>query len=34
MPYSLVYGMKVLLPIKIEIRSLRVVLEQQIFETQ
>ena len=33
-PYSLVYGMEVVLPIKIEMGSLRVVLEQQIFEIE
>ena len=27
-PFSLVYGMKVVLPVEIEMRSLRVVLEQ------
>ena len=29
-PYSLVYGMEVVLPVEIEISSLRVALEQQI----
>ena len=33
-PYSLVYGMKIVLPVEIEIGSLRVVLEQQISETE
>ena len=32
--YSLVYGMEVVLPVKIEMGSLRVALEQQIFETE
>ncbi|WKA10566.1 hypothetical protein VitviT2T_028131 [Vitis vinifera] len=32
--YSLVYGMEVALPVKIEMGSLRVALEQQIFETE
>ena len=32
-PYSLVYGMKVVLPVEIEIGSLRVALEHQIYET-
>ena len=32
-PYSLVYGMKVVLPVEIEIGSLRVALEHQISET-
>nr|CAN64944.1 hypothetical protein VITISV_001941 [Vitis vinifera] len=31
-PYSLVYGMKVVLPVEIEMGSLRVALEQQIPE--
>ena len=31
-PYSLVYGMEVVLPIEIEMGSLRVALEQQIQE--
>ena len=34
MPYSLVYGMKVVLPVEIEMESLRVTLEQQISETK
>ena len=33
-PYSLVYGMEVVLPIKIEMGSLRVALEQQITEAE
>ena len=33
-PYSLVYGMKAVLPVEIEMRSLRVTLEQQISETE
>ena len=33
-PYSLVYGMEADLPIEIEMRSLRVILEQQISETE
>ena len=33
-PYSLVYGMEVVLPIEIEMGSLRVVLEQQKLETE
>ena len=33
-PYSLVYGMETVLPIEIEMRSLRVTLEQQISETE
>ena len=33
-PYSLVYGMKVMLPVEIEMGSLRVVLEQQISEAE
>ena len=33
-PYSLVYGMEVVLPVEIEMRSLRVALEQQISETE
>ena len=33
-PYSLVYGMEAVLPVEIEMRSLRVTLEQQIFETE
>ena len=33
-PYSLVYGMKVVLPVEIKMGSLRVTLEQHIFETQ
>ncbi|KAL6313738.1 hypothetical protein AAG906_010157 [Vitis piasezkii] len=32
-PYSLVYGMEAVLPVEIEMRSLRVALEQQIPET-
>ena len=31
-PYSLVYGMEAVLPIEIEMSSLRVALEQQILE--
>ena len=31
-PYSLVYGMKVVLPVEIEMGSLRVALEQYILE--
>ena len=34
MPYSLVYGMEVVLPVETEIGSLRVVLERQISETK
>ena len=34
MPYSLVYGMEVVLPVETEIGSLRVALEQQISETE
>ena len=33
-PYSLVYGMEVVLPVEIEMRSLRVAFEQQIFEIE
>ena len=33
-PFSLVYGMDTLVPIEIEMRSLRVALEQQIFEVE
>ena len=33
-PYSLVYGMEVVLPVETEIGSLRVALEQQISETE
>ena len=33
-PYSLVYGMKAVLPVEIEIGSLRVALEQQILEAE
>ena len=33
-PYSLVYGMKAVLPIEIEMTSLRVALEQQISEAE
>ena len=32
--YSLVYGMKVILLVKIEMGSLRVALEQQVFEAE
>ena len=32
MPYSLVYSMEAMLPVEIEVGSLRVALEQQIFE--
>ena len=32
-PYSLVYGIEVVLPVEIEMGSLRVALEQQISET-
>ena len=32
-PYSLVYGMKAVFPVEIEMESLRVTLEQQISET-
>ena len=32
--YSLVYGMEAVLPVEIEMGSLRVALEQQIFETE
>ena len=32
--YSLVYGMEVMFPVEIEMGSLRVALEQQIFETE
>ena len=34
MPYSLVYGMEAVLPVEIEMGSLRVTLEQQISETE
>ena len=34
MPYSLVYGMEVVLLVEIEMGSLRVALEQQIFEIE
>ena len=34
MPYSLVYGMEVVLPVEIEMGSLGVTLEQQISETE
>ena len=33
-PYSLVYGMEVVLPVETEMGSLRVALEQQISETE
>ena len=33
-PYSLVYGMEVVLPIEAEMGSLRVALKQQIYETE
>ena len=33
-PFSLVYGMEAVLPIEIEMGSLRVTLEQQISETE
>ena len=33
-PYSLVYGMEAVLPIEIEIGSLRIALEQQLFEAE
>ena len=33
-PYSLVYGMEAVLPVEIEMGSLRVALEQQIFEIE
>ena len=33
-PYSLVYGMEAVLPVEIEMGSLRVTLEYQIFETE
>ena len=33
-PYSLVYGMEAVLPVEIEIGSLRVALEHQIYETE
>ena len=33
-PYSLVYGMKAVFPVEIEMESLRVTLEQQISETE
>ena len=33
-PYSLVYGMEAVLPIEIQMGSLRVTLEQQISETE
>ena len=33
-PYFLVYGMEVVLPVEIEMRFLRVALEQQIFEVE
>ena len=33
-PYSLVYGLEAVLPVEIEMGSLRVTLEQQISETE
>ena len=33
-PYSLVYGMEAVLPVEIEMGSLRVALEQQIYEIE
>ena len=33
-PYSLMYGMKVVLPVETEMGSLRVILKQQISETE
>ena len=33
-PFSLVYGMEAVLPVEIEMRSLRVALEQQISEAE
>ena len=33
-PYSLVYGMEAVLPVEIKMGSLRVALEQQIFEIE
>ena len=33
-PYSLVYGMEVVLPVEIEMGSLRVALEQHTYETK
>ena len=33
-PYSLVYGMEAMLPVEIEMGSLRITLEQQIFEAE
>ena len=33
-PYSLVYGIEAVLPVEIEMGSLRVILEQQISETK
>ena len=33
-PYSLVYGMEAVLPVEIDMGSLRVTLEQQISETE
>ena len=33
-PHSLVYGMKAVLPVEIEMESLRVIIEQQISETE
>ena len=34
MPYSLVYGMEVVLLVEIEMGSLRVAFEQQVFEAE
>ena len=34
MPYSLVYGMEAVLPIELEVQSLRVVMEEQIPEAE
>ena len=34
MPYSLVYGMEVVLPVETQMGSLRIALEQQISETE
>ena len=34
MPYSLVYGMEAVLPVEIEMGSLRIALEQQISKTE
>ena len=33
-PYALVYGMEAVLPVEIEMGSLRIALEHQIFETE